>query len=216
MRIPRAPQHTHTIQLPRDAPLPSTRDAYVDIVPDPRDKYFDPETGAGSSSRTKPYEDVTLDTGHTRTRYRIPEKTVRLAFWSALTKRREALGNRKQLCSDAPLARSAQQSYRTSLDVLVDAALSQNEPLIYVPTPTGTLHDEYAAATHASLQPDAPPYAPSERSSYEGNKRPTEPVPTMYVYPGEIRELRDLKRMVEAHGGLERVREMLERANHPS
>ena len=83
MRIPRAPQHTRTIQVAPGAPLPATGDAYVHIVPDPHDKFFDPETGAG---RAKPYEDVTLDTDHIRTRYRIPEKTIRLAFWTAITR----------------------------------------------------------------------------------------------------------------------------------
>lgn len=203
MRIPRAPQHTRTIQVAPGAPLPATGDAYVHIVPDPHDKFFDPETGAG---RAKPYEDVTLDTDHIRTRYRIPEKTIRLAFWTAITRQWR---RQQPPTPSAPAPTSSPRVSYPPLDALVDVAVSQNEPLEFVPTPTGEVHAEYATATRASLQPDALPYVPSQRSSYEGNERPSGQVPSTYLYPREIRELRDLKRTVEMLGGFERVRGLL-------
>lgn len=212
MRIPRAPQHTRTIQVPPGATLPATGHAYVDIVPDPKDKYFDPETGAG---RAKPYEDVTLDTEHTRTRYRIPEKTIRLAFWTAITRRWRQQHQQQQPTPPASTNTSSTRIGYPPLDALVDVALNRNEPLTFVPTPTGELHAEYATATRASLQPDALPYVPSQRSSFEGNERPSGQVPCTYLYPQEIRELRDLKRIVEMLGGYEHVRGLLEKlASH--
>lgn len=228
LRIPRAPQHIHTIRVPRGAPLPKTRDAYVEVVPDPNDKYFDPDTGSGGSRRA-PWDDITLDTDHIRVRYRIPEKTIRLAFWTAISRRRRRQQQEEDRPSSEPhtpasqlpasqLPASLPTTWKPStcgLDALVDVALGHVQPLTWVPTPNGDTHAEYAAATAASLQPDALAYMTPERTSYDAHtstaSRPDGlHVPTTYVYPQEIQQLRETKRLVETHGGLEHVRRILQ------
>ena len=217
MRIPRAPQAVQSVTVPPGAPLPRTKDALVDVVLDAHDRTFDAETGAGHS-RAQPWEDVTVDTGTKRLRFRIPEKTIRLAFWAAARDRRRT----------AP--RALPRAPRTPpLDILAQVALGAippppaPAPLQPVPTPTGAALAEHAAALDASWAPNGQPFAPAERTSYARSEaEPLVPTPTdtlaaprppaevenLYVYPAEIAELRALKRWVQQHGGWERMRDL--------
>ncbi|WFD21298.1 hypothetical protein MCAP1_003559 [Malassezia caprae] len=213
MRIPRAPQAVHSVTVPPDAPLPDTKDALVDVVLDAHDRTFDAETGAGHS-RTQPWEDVSVDTGTKRMRFRIPEKTIRLAFWAAARDRR------------GTVPRAPPETHAPRLDILSQVAQGiitpppAPPPLQPVPTPTGAAHAEHAAALASSWAPNGQPFAPAERTSYaRSDAEPLVPVPTdtlaaprppaeienVYVYPAEIAELRELKRWVLQHGGWEGV-----------
>jgi len=216
MRIPRAPQAVQSVMVPPGAPLPDTKDALVDMVLDAHDRTFDAETGAGHS-RAQPWEDVTVDTGTKRLRFRIPEKTIRLAFWAAARDRR------------GTLPRAPPKTATPQLDILAQVALGiipsppVPPPLQPVPTPTGAALAEHAAALEASWAPNGQPFAPAERTSYaRSDAEPLVPVPTdtltaprppaevenVYVYSAEIAELRALKRWVQQQGGWERVHDL--------
>lgn len=222
MRIPRAPHGVQTVTVAPDAPLPRTGEMPVDVVLDAHDRYFDPETGAGQG-KAPPWEDVTVDTGTKRLRFRLPEKTVRLAFWTAAQRRRDR--------------RAVHGSRAPQLDLLAQAALRDAAssapqslpqppapvPLIPVPTPEGDALAEHAAALAASWAPNGQPFVPSERTSYaRSDADPLVPPPTdtqvaptppaevsqLYVYPAEIAELRAVKQWVQEQGGWERVRKL--------
>ena len=220
MRIPRAPQLTRTITIVRSQPLPHIRrDALVDIVPDPQDRYFDLDTGAGHA-REPPWDDVTLDTGEARVRYRLPEKSIRLAFWQAIRRRDD----------DDDVARSSTPAASTSThppyiptlwEQLVDVATHAEPVRTLVSTPQGAVREEFAAAARASLTPNAQPFAPAQRTSYRPEEAEplvppaTEPddvpgpptnVPITYLYPQEIAELRALKHWLTHQGGYAAVR----------
>lgn len=218
MRIPRAPQGVQNVTIAPGAPLPRVKDALVDVVPDVNDRCFDAETGAGHS-RSKPWDDVVVDTGAKRIRFRIPEKTIRLAFWTAAQARRSSIQTQDR--RRAPRA--------PCLDVLAQVALGAiptppaPTPLEPVPTPTGDALAEHAAALAASWAPNGQPFVPSERTSYARNEaEPLVPAPTdtraaptppeevanVYVYPSEIAELRAVKQWVQQQGGWERVRDL--------
>lgn len=82
-----------------DLPLPSAatigrgkhyrsrvrNDGHIDIIPDPLDTLFDADTGAGKSlGKGWEEQDIPGSAGGaaSKLRYRIPEKVIRLDFWS--------------------------------------------------------------------------------------------------------------------------------------
>lgn len=214
VRVPRAPQHTRTITVPPGAKLPPFREGQlVDVVPSPSDRCFDPDTGAGQS-RDKPWEDMTLESGTTRVRYRLPEKSIRLEFWAALQARHAAAAHAAP-SSVPPSVPPPPPPPPTLWDELLEAATHADRALTHVATPSGAELAEHAAAARASLAANAQSFSPAQRTSYrpaeaealvppatEPDDVPPPPahVPSRFVYPAEIAELRALKAWLMQRG----------------
>lgn len=228
LRIPRAAHHITTMSIKPGAPLPNTGAASIDVIPDPNDKHYD-EAGLAHSG-APPWEDVFVTTDVARLRYRIPEKTIRLAFWDemSLRRRRHAAAAVDVAACAAPWAgdENASVGQASRLDQLAAAAAAPtSRPLVFVGPPVGKAREEHANAAAASLVPDAQPFAPAQRTTYKSHEAeplvppaPVDQVPlapaapsSTYVYPGEIAELRRVKALL-ADLGPERLGELLHSA----
>lgn len=238
VRIPRAANQVKTIDVPlATAPPPAARAprplGEVEVLADPNDRYFDHESGKGHSSEP-PYDEVTVSNSNgTRLRYRIPEKTIRLEFWSRAALERAQQARRTAAAAPstthappAPLPH-APPIAPTALDRLVAVALGEarapphDTAAVEARTPEHLAQN--AAAAHASLAPNATPFDGAMRSTYCADEAqplapsarrdapPPPPVaePLTYVYPSELGELRAIKRMLTAKGR-ERVRAFLQ------
>ncbi|WFD34212.1 hypothetical protein MCUN1_001049 [Malassezia cuniculi] len=214
-RIPRG-THFTTVNVPLPtpgAPLEKRPQAPVEVIPDPNDKYFNVD-GSGQSSNP-PWEDVTVTTSAgARVRYRIPEKTIRLEFWTKamLEKPEEHV---QKLAPHIPAA----QPDASELDKLVAVALRDARA---PPPDAPTLREAEvlvanASAAAESLRPNVHEFAGALRSSHDPSNAtplvpggaPDDPAherrnapqpPITYIYPGEIAELRAVKRLMAAKG----------------
>lgn len=232
VRVPRAAHQVKTVEVPLATAPPGKKPARpvgeVDVLPDPNDRYFDHESGKGHNAEP-PYDDLTVcNTNGTRLRYRIPEKTIRLEFWSrcALDRARRAPPPTQRPRAPAPLP-AAPPIAPTALDRLVAAALHDARTPPGAPVAgearTPDAIAQHAAAAHASLAPNATPFDGAMRSTYRADDAPAlapaarpdapppPPVaePLTYVYPSELAELRAIKRMLTAKGA-QRVHEFLQ------
>lgn len=223
-RIPRGTQYS-TIDVPVPEPgtsLQKRKPAPVDVVLDPNDDHFNPD-GSGKST-APPWKDVTMtsNTG-AQVRYRIPEKTIQLEFWNkAMLEKPRPLVQQQQ----APRI-PAPAPHASELDKLVAVALRNTQPQENVGP---TLRDpqllaENAQAAAHSLSADSNIFTGALRSSYLPDeaeplvpgaapdnpayerRNPPHP-PITYLYPGEIAELRAVKRLMAAKGA-DRLREWL-------
>lgn len=222
MRIPKN-LHITPVNVPVPAPgAPLAKRPYapVDVVPDADDKYF-AQDGSGQSGKP-PWEDVTVtNSSGTRVRYRIPEKTIRLEFWT------KAMLDRPVPREPAPVAQVPTAPPDASeLDKLVAIALRDGKPPADVPTlrEPHTLAANAAAAT-STLAPNARAFDGALRSSHDPQNAvslvpggaPDDPAytrrnapapPITYLYPGEIAELRAVKQLMAAKGA-DKLREWL-------
>lgn len=230
VRIPRAANQVKTVDVPlaTEASVGGRRRAYgeVDVLPDADDKTFVGESGSGHSA-APPYEDVTVSNANgARVRYRIPEKTIRLEFWS-----RAALERKTPRPMHAPAPSATHRPLEdtgpipaSAWEQLLAVALRETRPSTSgteARTPENVA--QHAAAARASLAPNATPFDGAERSTFKSSEAvplvpsarpddvPQQPAaPSLtYVYPTELAELRAVKRLMKAKGA-DRLRDFLQ------